>query len=249
MGGESRRRRAAISSTPWSVWLLAAAPLAARAQAISAPASVDSVEPVDRRGALGLEVWAATAHTSARLGFLGTAPDLGLTLGAIRVTRTLHRTPRVAFDYAVDFVPVAHLTRRVVTIGSRTRIVCRRTETCRSVDDDILLKGSADGVGVSPLGLTAVLRPTRALEVGFGGTGGVMWFDERVPTSGAAQLNFTATAEAGVGLIDRRGIGPFLMYRFHHISNGGRASENSAIASHLVSLGMRWRLSSGAAAR
>jgi len=235
------------------VWIAVALPLAAGAQAAPASAEADhadsAVTGADRRGTLGVEVWAGASRTSARLGFLGAAPDLGFTIAAIRVTRSLHRSPRVAFDYTADLVPVAHLTRRVVTIGSRTRIVCRRAETCRTIADDILLKGSADGVGVSPLGLTAVLRPTRALEVGFGSTGGVMWFDERVPTSGAAQLNFTATAEAGVGLVDRRGVGPFLMYRFHHISNGGRADENSAIASHLVSLGMRWRLSSARAGR
>jgi hypothetical protein len=44
-------------------------------------------------------------------------------------------------------------------------------------------------------------------------------------------------------------MGPVLAYRFHHISNGGRAEENVAIASHVLSLGMRWRLGEGASRR
>lgn len=212
------------------------------AAGVAAGQTADS--SVDRRGRLGVELWAGRAHSSAQLGFLGSAPDLGLTLGALRVTHSLHRTERVVIDYMVDFVPIAHLSRRIMWNGTKIRIVCRRDETCATPADDILPKGSSDGLGVSPVGLAATLRPTRMLQLGFGGTGGIMYFDQRVPTSGAAQLNFTAMAEATVSLVDRHGIGPVLAYRFHHISNGGRADENAAIASNMISLGMRWRLTS-----
>jgi hypothetical protein len=230
----------------WGAWILVGLPIATGAQTI-APTGVDDtgvapVVTIDRRGVYGLEAWAGIAPTSANLGFLGNAPDLALTLAAVRVTRALHRTPGVAFDYMIDVVPVARLSRR--TLDRRLhRIVCRSKQMCSSVADDILLQGNATGFGVSPVGLTAVLRPAHALEIGFGGTGGILWFDERVPTSGAARLNFTATAETGIGVVDKRGRGPFLMYRFHHISNGGRADENPAIASHVLSAGVRWRLS------
>lgn len=229
----------------WHASIVLVLPAAAVAQATAS----DADSTVDRHGRLGIEAWAGRARSSARLGFLGSAPDLGLTLGAVRITRTLHRTAHVAVDYAVEVVPVAHLARHVVRTGTKVRIVCRRTGMCESVADDILLQGSADGVGVSPVGLTATFRPAHALALGLGGTGGLMWFDERVPTSGAAQLNFTAMAEATVAYVDRRGMGPVLAYRFHHISNGGRADENAAIASHVLSLGVRWRLAGGSSRR
>jgi hypothetical protein len=31
------------------------------------------------------------------------------------------------------------------------------------------------------------------------------------------------------------------MYRFHHISNAGIGFDNSGLASHMLSLGARWR--------
>ena len=36
------------------------------------------------------------------------------------------------------------------------------------------------------------------------------------------------------------GPGAALTYRFHHISNGGTAPDNYAVASNVLSLGVRW---------
>jgi hypothetical protein len=196
---------------------------------------------IDRRGTLGVEVWAGIAHNSPRLGFLGAIPDLDLTLGAVRFTRRIHATPRVALDYTLDAIPLAILSRPKQT-GPRIKVVCRVAQKCASIEDDVLISGKARAVGISPVGLTAVLRPSRTVEVAVGGSGGVLWFDRKVPTKGASRFNFTGTAEASVGLVDEQGRGPFVTYRFHHLSNGGTSVENPAVASNLLSLGLRWRL-------
>jgi hypothetical protein len=61
-----------------------------------------------------------------------------------------------------------------------------------------------------------------------------------VPTTGAARVNFVATAEAGVRAALTRSYEVTATYRFHHLSNAGLAQENLAVASQLVSFGVRW---------
>ena len=51
-----------------------------------------------------------------------------------------------------------------------------------------------------------------------------------------------ALAEAGVRVQLPRGPGLVVAYRFHHLSNGGTAPDNYAVASHVLSAGVRWRL-------
>jgi hypothetical protein len=60
-----------------------------------------------------------------------------------------------------------------------------------------------------------------------------------VPTTAASRVNFVATAEAGVRVVVSRSYELTAVYRFHHLSNAGMA-ENSALASQLFSLGVRW---------
>jgi hypothetical protein len=101
----------------------------------------------------------------------------------------------------------------------------------------------ARGVGFSPLGLTVITRTDRILQWRFGATGGALIFDRRIPSDLAASFNFTATIEAGVQRVHSGGNGWTLVYRLHHLSNAGTASDNLAMLSHVISIGGRWRLS------
>jgi len=55
------------------------------------------------------------------------------------------------------------------------------------------------------------------------------------------EINFTATLEAGAQWLNRQGNGALLVYRFHHLSNAGTGYDNSALASHVISVGVRWK--------
>jgi hypothetical protein len=66
-------------------------------------------------------------------------------------------------------------------------------------------------------------------------------FDRAVPTIISTRFNFTASVEAGLQLLTRSGNGLLVVYRFHHLSNAGTGYDNSALASHVLSLGARWR--------
>ncbi len=193
----------------------------------------------------GLEVWAGLARRSPRWGVLGDTPGMSLALAAVRWTRPLRVRRGTTLEYAADLIPVALLSPPYLGSADAQRPArpCRPTEPCPyAALGGPFPAGSAFGAGASPLGLTATFRAGRRVQPTVGATGGVLWFDRRVPTTSAARVNFTATLEAGVRVVPARAGGVVLLYRFHHLSNGGTAPDNFAVASHVLSAGYRWQL-------
>jgi hypothetical protein len=92
---------------------------------------------------------------------------------------------------------------------------------------------------VNAFGVTRRFAPDRAISPSLGTTFGAILFEDRVPTSGAASLNFLLGAEAGVRLGHPRGRTVMLTYRAIHLSNGGTKRENPGIFWHTLSLGLR----------
>lgn len=197
-----------------------------------------------------LEVWTGQAVHSSRMGFLGDTPNVNLALVAVRWTRPVRMTARSVLEYTVDVVPMALLSPPLPTRpGSQSP-----SAICDGLVCEILPlpsrfpSGSSFGIGVSPFGLTWVLRPADRVRPFLAGTGGLLWSDRQVPTTNGARVNFVATAEAGVrvGVSERTDV--TAAYRFHHLSNAGLARENAALASHVFSLGVRVRYADGRAA-
>lgn len=207
----------------------------------------DSAPPPPPRRARAIEVWAGFARHSPRLGFLGSTPDMNFALAAVRWTRRVRERPGFALDYTADLVPTAFLSAPYPGSEAPTSSpdpTCRDPQTpCALAGGSAFARGAAYGAGASPLGLTAVFRPRARVQPTLGLTGGFLYFDRREPTTSAGRFNFTATAEAGVRLMPAAGPGVTLTYRFHHISNGGTAPDNYAVASHVLSAGVRWPLS------
>ena len=171
---------------------------------------------------------------------------MNLALAAVRYTRRVRERPGVALADTADLVPAAFLS---APYPSPTRPAPSPDPNCQDLRVPCALsggtafgRGAAYGAGASPLGLTAVFRPRRRLQPTLGLTGGFLLFDRREPTTAAGRFNFTATAEAGVRFEPAAGPGASLTSRFHHISNGGTAPDNYAVASNVLSAGVRWRL-------
>jgi hypothetical protein len=68
----------------------------------------------------------------------------------------------------------------------------------------------------------------------------MLMFDRPAPSDLAAKFNFTAALEGGVQLMRKSGTGVLLVYRLHHLSNAGTASDNLAMLSHVFSVGATW---------
>jgi hypothetical protein len=219
--------------------LLLALPFSARAQ----PSHPDSAR--DRSGFQATELWAGYSPRSPKWGFLGNRPGLSFAIAAARTTRRIKTTPRYALDWTIDFVPLALSSPPLgYYLNDENELILPGPagETCLvEVFGCRFPSGSAYGAGVSPLGVTAVYRRDRVFQPRIGATGGVLLFDRAVPTVISTRFNFTATIEGGVQILNRNGDGVLFAYRFHHLSNAGTGYDNSALASHVLSMGARWR--------
>ena len=185
-----------------------------------------------------MEYWAGFSNRSPKWGVLGNRPGMSFGIAAARTAWRLKTTPHYAIDYTVDFIPVAlssppldfDLQAAVIEFGGRGCLV-----SCR------FPSGSAYGAGISPFGFTATYRRNRMIQPRIGFAGGALLFDRAVPTVISTRFNFTAAIEAGAQILNRNGDGLLLVYRFHHLSNAGTGYDNSALASHVISLGARFR--------
>jgi hypothetical protein len=191
-----------------------------------------------------IEVWGGMARNSPSWGVLGEVPAMNFGMVGVRLSRVIGGeragSARVT-EFTLDVVPVAMTSPPYVSLRD-SGYPCAPRSLCvvqpARGTGDVFPSGSAVGFGVNPAGLTWRFRRGQRFSPSVGFTVGGLLFDRPVPTSRAAQFNFTAAAEAGVrfGPPDRPGI--TIHYRLHHISNAGTAGENPGLASHLVSVGI-----------
>lgn len=194
-----------------------------------------------------LEVWGGLADGSSEWGVLGGTPGMNLGILALRITRPLgsspERTSLPAWEWTIDVIPVALMSPPLVSLGGAGDVECPEDEICvepadPGAADRLFPPGTAFGVGFAPLGVTRRLRRSSSMSPFAGITGGILFFDRRVPTTRSSEFNFTASLEVGVRFGRPDHTGATLSYRFHHLSNAGFASENPGLASHLVSVGI-----------
>ena len=215
--------------------------------ALIAPLVVRGQSPIDssadRLGMRATELWAGYSARSSKWGVLGNRPGLSFGVAAGRLAYRIKSTPRYALDYTIDFVPVALSSPPLAYIDEQgnPQAAPPPGECKVSVFGCRFPNGSAYGTGVSPFGVTAVYRRAHAFQPRIGITGGALLFDRKVPTVISTEFNFTATLEAGAQWLTKKGDGVLLVYRFHHLSNAGMGNDNSALASHVISLGARLR--------
>ena len=209
-------------------------PLAANAQTTSPDAPT-----TDRSGFRATEFWAGFSNRSPKWGVLGNRPGMSFGLAAARSTWRIKTTPGYAVDYTIDFIPAALSSPPLGYDNIEVGLPFQRAKGCMM--SCRFPNGSAFGAGVSPVGFTAVYRRDHMIQPRLGFAGGVLLFDRAVPTVISTRFNFTAAIEAGAQLLNKNGDGILVVYRFHHLSNAGTGYDNSALASHVVSLGARFR--------
>jgi hypothetical protein len=194
----------------------------------------------DRSGSRATEFWAGFSNRSSKWGVLGNRPGMSFGLAAARSTHRVKTTARYALDYTIDFIPVA-LSSPPLGYDLEMPSARFRSNSAECLMSCRFPAGSAYGAGVSPVGLTAVYRRDRMVQPRLGFAGGMLFFDRAVPTIISARFNFTAAIEAGAQILSRKGDGVLIVYRFHHLSNAGTGYDNSALASHVISIGARFR--------
>lgn len=193
-----------------------------------------------------LEVWAGAANHSPQLGILGEAPGMRFGILSFRWSSALKPPSTTAalpsIEWTVDFIPMARMSPPLVSLRG-TGQPCTTAALCVEPADprdreSYFPAGSPFGIGIAPIGVVKRFRTLGRASPFVAMNGGVLMFDQRVPTTKASQFNFTASAEVGLRIGRPTARGLTLSYRFHHISNAGTAGENPGLASHLITVGV-----------
>jgi hypothetical protein len=139
-----------------------------------------------------------------------------------RYARVLARGDSLSLKYTLDAVPVAALSFPGVEPepGGFRRV--RRTIT---------------GAGLSPVGFQLNFRRRERVQLFAQGSGGFLYFGERIPDERGAQFNFTADFGGGVQWKTGARRAWTVGYRYHHVSNGYRADVNPGFDSNLFYVG------------
>jgi hypothetical protein len=205
--------------------LAPAASLTARAQ--EAPglklAESEAAAP-QQRGVYGMEkaanefgFWGGGSVNSPTL--IGKTEGTRFGLLAFRYARVLARGESLALKYTLDAVPVASLSFPSPDTSSAGR---RKTIT---------------GAGLSPVGFQLNFRRRERVQPFAQGSGGFLYFGERVPDTRGAQFNFTADFGGGVQWKTGARRAWTAGYRYHHVSNGYRADVNPGFDSNMFYVG------------
>jgi hypothetical protein len=200
--------------------------------------AVDS--SADRSARTTTEVWAGYSPASTSAGFLGRHDGIKLGLLAMRFNWRVRETRSRSLYYTFDVIPVARVSP-LIEYTTSTGATIPSVFECKPPERDCnRISVPARGVGVNPIGWT-LLYGSGHRKWRFGATGGILVFDRPAPSDLAAKFNFTAAVEGGMQLMSRAGNGVLLVYRLHHLSNAGTASDNLAMLSHVFSIGATWR--------
>jgi Lipid A 3-O-deacylase (PagL) len=169
-------------------------------------------------------IWGGISFHSPTL--IGKTPDANFGNIGLRYGRVLAASKTVAFSWTIDAVPVAVLSNNrfnVVPSGSGFVV----TQTRKSVY----------AWGIAPIGLKLNFRRNRKVQPFGQATGGFLYFNEDVPVAGAARFNFTFDFSGGVQIVNSNRRAITIGYKYHHISNGYRATFNPGVDLQMIFVG------------
>lgn len=178
-------------------------------------------------GAFGMEkavnefgFWGGGSFSAPTL--IGSTEGARFGLVGFRYARVLARGDNLALKYTLDAVPLAALSFPGVEPGPGGGRRVRRTIT---------------GAGLSPVGFQLNFRRRERVQPFAQGSGGFLYFGERVPEECGAQFNFTADFGGGVQWKTGARRAWTIGYRYHHVSNGYRADGNPGFDSNIFYVG------------
>lgn len=211
--------------------LLACAARAAAQQPAPGPRFSEPEAPAAgaaaQRGVFGMEkaanefgVWGGGSLGSPTL--IGTTGGTRFGVVGLRYARVVARGDNLALKYTLDAVPLAAMSFPWPDPSAAAPREVRKTIT---------------GAGLSPVGFQLNFRRRERVQPFAQGSGGFLYFGERVPDARGAQFNFTADFGGGVQWKTGARRAWTLGYRYHHVSNGYRAGVNPGFDSNLFYAG------------
>lgn len=225
-----------------SCWLLAVGCWLLPATADAGPDSLGA--PVGARvasQAAGSQWWAGAWTAAARNSPFGTRHGerrRDYYMAGVRIGRTMHTTPRLAFDYFIDVVPLVRSTNNPVKYSEV--VTCAPSPSpggrvCRG--RQVMETATAHGYAFTPLGLQMRAWHGRPAELVLGASFGAVMYDQRVPDPGEKRLNFMGDITLGMQIrIDAHG-SVMAGVRQNHTSNASTGEVNPGLDSRVLYIG------------
>lgn len=175
-----------------------------------------------------ISVWGGfSPDSSTVIKGTGRTEDAQFGIVGLRYARRFNNNDTINLKYTADFIPAAILSAPDI------RLIPTGAGTFR-LDED---RRTAYGFGVAPLGLQMNFRPRKKLQPFVGASGGLLYFNKRIPNDLGERFSFTADVGAGAEYRLRNGRAVTFGYKFYHISNGGRGVENLGIDNNVFYVG------------
>jgi len=152
--------------------------------------------------------------TNARVGIV-----------AVRYARRFNTGDFVNLKYTADLVPAAILhypdIEFLQTVPPSTRLV----------------RPTRYAFGLAPLGMQMNFRPRKKIQPFLAASGGMLYFNQRIPNITGSRFAFTADVGGGVEFKIKEKRAVTLGYKYYHISNGNRGLENPGFDNNLFYVG------------
>lgn len=173
-----------------------------------------------------LSIWGGISPDSSTvIKGTGRTEDARLGIAGLRYARRFNNNDTVNLKYTADVVPMAILSVPEFPLTPAGAV---------PLTDD---RRTVYGFGIAPVGLQMNFRPRKRLQPFVGASGGLMYFNKRIPNDFGDRFSFTADVGAGVEYRLRNGRAVNFGYKFYHISNGGLGSNNPGIDNNLFYVG------------
>lgn len=152
---------------------------------------------------------------------VGRTEDARFGLIAFRYSRRFNNNDKFNLKYYADVIPAAFLSYPDLDTPSMANIV----------------RPTRYAFGASPLGLQVNLRPRKRLQPFAGISGGMLYFNQRIPNFVGTRFNFISDIGAGIEfrLTNKRAL--TVGYKYAHISNASRGVENPGFDNNLFYVG------------
>ena len=197
-------------------------PAVARAQASSTSSSGAQQTPEGiQKGSNEYGMWGSVSFDATT--WIGYTPDARFGNVGLRYGRVLAASKTLAFEWTIDAIPVAVLSNSRLTSAPCCGFVLHRK--------------SVYGWGISPIGLKFNFRRNKRVQPFGASSGGFLYFNEKVPVTGAARFNFTFDFQGGVQIVKSNQRSFMIGYKYNHISNGYHAPINPGVDVQMVFFG------------
>lgn len=161
----------------------------------------------------------------------GRTEDARFGIIAGRYARRFNNNDTINLKYTIDAIPAAVLNYpdfEPVIVPAVIGI---------PIPPPIRVRRTAYAFGVSPLGLQINFRPRKKYQPFVEGTGGLLYFNKRIPQFTGSRFAFTADVGGGVEIMLKNKRSVTVGYKFFHVSNGNRGLENPGFDNNLFYVG------------